>query len=241
MDNYNEKYEKYYPYLEDLRKRVYTGFVLFAVFFVLGFFQTSNILRFIISNFNIENVVIATTSPFQFTDLATNIGFFSAVIVTIPYFIYSLYAFIFPALRKKERKLFYLSIPFCVLLFIIGFVYALFILLYTLQILADINSNAGIQNIWNISDFMIQVFMTASFLGLFFEFPIIITFMLKTGILKLKTVKEKRRLAYFLIFCIVALLPPTDGISLMVISLPLILLYEVTILFNNKYKYKINN
>lgn len=241
MDNFNEKYEKYYPYLEDLRKRIYTGFILFAIFFVLGFFQTSNILKFIISNFDIKNVVIATTSPFQFTDLATNIGFFSAVIVTIPYFIYSLYAFIFPALKKKERKWFYSSIPFCLMLFVFGFVYALFILLYTLQILADINSNAGIQNIWNVSDFMIQVFMTASFLGLFFEFPIIITFMLKTKILTLKTVKDKRRLAYFLIFCIVALLPPTDGISLIVISLPLILLYEVTILVNNNYKYQIKN
>ncbi len=241
MDNFNDKYEKYYPYLEDLRKRIYTGFILFAIFFVLGFFQTSNILRFIISNFDIKNVVIATTSPFQFTDLATNIGFFSAVIVTIPYFIYSLYAFIFPALKKKERKWFYSSIPFCLMLFVFGFVYALFILLYTLQILADINSNAGIQNIWNVSDFMIQVFMTASFLGLFFEFPIIITFMLKTKILTLKTVKDKRRLAYFLIFCIVALLPPTDGISLIVISLPLILLYEVTILVNNNYKYQIKN
>lgn len=237
MDSFSEKYEKYYPYLEDLRKRIYIGFVLFAVFFIIGFFQTSNILRFIISNFDVKNVVIATTSPFQFTDLATNIGFFVAVIVTIPYFIYSLYAFIFPALTKRERRWFYSSIPLCLILFAMGFIYALFILLYTLQILADINSNAGIQNIWNVSDFMVQVFMTASFLGLFFEFPIIITFMLKMRILTLKIVKDKRRFAYFLIFCIVALLPPTDGISLIVISLPLILLYEVTILVNNKYKY----
>jgi sec-independent protein translocase protein TatC len=51
--------------------------------------------------------------------------------------------------------------------------------------------------------------------------------------LKVKTLKNKRRIAYFLIFALTALLPPTDGISLIAIALPLIMLYEVTILFNN--------
>jgi sec-independent protein translocase protein TatC len=80
--------------------------------------------------------------------------------------------------------------------------------------------------------------MTASFLGLFFEFPIAVTLLLKMKIIKVKMLKEKRRLAYFLICALTALLPPTDGISLIAISLPLILLYEVTILFNNKNNIK---
>ena len=238
MEKFNENYEKYYPYLEDLRKRIYRGFVIFAIFFIIGFFQTSNIIKFIVNNFNIKDVIIATTSPFQFTELATNIGFFIAILISIPYIIYNMYAFIFPALTKKERKFLYLSIPVCLTLFVIGFLYAYFILFYTLQILADINSAAGIKNIWNVSDFMMQIFMTASFLGLFFEFPIIMTFLIRIKILSLNMVKDKRRLAYFLIFCLVALLPPTDGISLIVISLPLILLYEVTILVNKKINIK---
>ena len=230
----NEKYEKFYPYLEDLRKRLYRGVVLFAAMFFIGFFQTATLLRFIISNFNIKDVVIATTSPFQFTDLATDVGFFLAIVVCIPYFIYNTYAFITPALTKKEKKFLYMSVPACVLLFAVGFMYGFLILYNTLQLLANINVGIGIQNIWNVSDFMMQIFMTASFLGLFFEFPIVMTLLLKMRIIKVKMLKEKRRLAYFLIFALTALLPPTDGISLIAISLPLILLYEVTILFNKK-------
>jgi sec-independent protein translocase protein TatC len=81
-----------------------------------------------------------------------------------------------------------------------------------------------------------QIFITSSFLGLFFEFPIVVTFLIKINILKVKMLKDKRRIAYFSIFALTALLPPTDGISLIAIALPLILLYEVTILFNNNNK-----
>jgi sec-independent protein translocase protein TatC len=233
MDKINEKYVKYYPYLEDIRIKAYRGVVLFTVVFFVGFFQTSNILKFMINHFHIRDVVIATTSPFQFTDLATNIGFFMAIIVCIPYTIYSMYSFVAPALTKRERRFLYMSVPLCLCLFLIGFSYGFFILFFTLQMLADINSAAGIKNIWNISDFMIQIFMTASLLGLFFEFPIIMTFLMKMKLLTVKFLKNKRRLAYVSIFCLTSLLPPTDGISLIVISLPLIMLYELTILFNN--------
>lgn len=233
MEKINGKYEKFYPYLEDLKQRLYKGVVLFAVIFFVGFFQTATILRYVILNFNIKDVVIATTSPFQFTSLATDVGFFLATMVCIPYTIYSMYAFMTPALTKKEKRFLYLSIPICIFLFLVGFAYGFFILYNTLQLLASINVGIGIQNIWNVSDFVMQIFMTASFLGLFFEFPIIMTLLIKGNVLKVKTLKNKRRIAYFLIFALTALLPPTDGISLIAIALPLILLYEVTILFNN--------
>ncbi len=233
MENLPGKYEKFYPYLEDLRRRLYRGVVLFAITFFIGFFQTAVILRYVISNLNIKDVVIAATSPFQFTSLATDVGFFLAIVVSIPYFMYNVYAFMAPAITKKERNFIYLSIPVCLLLFVFGFLYGFFILYYTLQLLANINTGIGIQNIWNVSDFVMQIFMTASFLGLFFEFPIVMTLLIKSNMLNVKTLKNKRRIAYFLIFALTALLPPTDGISLIAIALPLILLYEVTILFNN--------
>ena len=238
MEKVNEKYVIYYPFLEDIRRRLYRGVVLFTIMFFVGFFQTASILRYIIANFNIKDVVIATTSPFQFTSLATDVGFFLAIIVCIPYIIYNIYAFITPAITKRERRFVYFSIPVCLFLFIIGFSYGFFILYYTLQLLANINISIGIQNIWNVSDFMMQIFMTASFLGLFFEFPIVMTLLIKTKMLSVKTLKNKRRIAYFFIFALTALLPPTDGISLIAIALPLILLYEVTILFNKNHNKK---
>ena len=119
----------------------------------------------------------------------------------------------------------------------VGFSYGFFILYYSLGLLAAINISLGIANIWNISQFLSQIFITAALLGLVFEFPLLLTLFIKLGITTPQTLKNKRRIAYFCIFCITALLPPTDVLSLVAMVLPLVLLYEATILLNNGKNY----
>jgi len=71
-------------------------------------------------------------------------------------------------------------------------------------------------------------------LGLVFELPLLLSLLIKLGITTPQTLKNNRRIAYFLTICLTALLPPTDGVSLIAMALPLVLLYEGTILLNNK-------
>ncbi len=230
--------EKFLPFLEDLRRRLYRGAIFFVVFFVGGFMSAGTILKEVLFFVQVDQVTIATSSPFQFIDIAIDIGFFLAIMASSPYIIYSFYAFIVPALTRREKKKLLQSIPVCILLFIIGFFYGFFILYYALELIALINVGLGIANFWNISQFLSQIFTTAALLGLIFEFPLLLTLAIKLGILSPQALKEQRRIAYFIIFCITALLPPTDGVSLIAISFPLLLLYEVTVWFNgNKQKF----
>ena len=211
--------------------------ILFFVVFVGGFLSAGTILKKALSYVHIEGVTITTHSPFQFVDVAMNLGFFMAVIVSVPYIIYSLYTFIVPALTKDEKKKLLKSVPVSMCLFIIGFLYGFFILYYALGLLASINTDLGIANFWNISQFLSQIIVTATMLGLVYEFPLFLTILIKVGIITTKTLIDHRRMAYFILFLLVSLLPPTDGISLVAMSLPLVLLYEVTILLNNKINY----
>jgi len=231
---------KFLPYFEDLRHRLYRGVLLFVTFFVGGFLSAGMILKNILKFTHVDGVTIATSSPFHFADLSMDIGFFLAIIVCVPYIIYSFYVFIVPALTKTERKRLLRTVPISIVLFLIGFAYGFFILYYSLELLASINIGLGIANIWNISQFLSQIFITAALLGLIFEFPLLLTLGMRLGLLTPQALKEKRRIAYFLIACITALLPPSDGLSLIAMSLPLVLLYEVTILLNllnNKKKH----
>lgn len=232
MEYLSKNVEKLLPFLEDLRRRLYGGVVLFVVFFIGGFLSAGTILKKVLSLIHVDEVVIATTSPFQFVDLAMDVGFFLAIIVSAPYIIYSSYAFIAPALSRSEKMKLLKSIPLSIVLFIVGFVYGFFVLYYALGLLALINVGLGIANIWNISQFLSQIFTTATLLGLVFEFPLLLTLLIKLGIIKPQALKDKRRIAYFAMFCLTALLPPTDGISLIAMMLPLVLLYEVTIWSN---------
>lgn len=223
--------------MEDLRSRLYRGVVLFIVFFFGGFFFAGVILEKILSFVHLDQVVIAASSPFQFINIAMDVGFFLAIMVSVPYIIYSFYVFILPALTRSERIKLMKSIPISVGLFVIGFMYGFLILYYALELFASINIGLGIANIWNISQFLSEIFITAALLGFIFEFPLLLTLLIKVGVLTPQILKDKRRVAYFLMLCITALLPPADVLSLFAMTLPLVMLYEATILLNNKKKY----
>lgn len=226
---------KFTPYIEDIRKRLYSTSILFALFFVVGFLGTSNILRFILKFFNFNNVVIATTSPFQFADLSINIGLFTAFVVVCPVISYHIVMFLRPALTKKERGMLFLIIPITAILFFSGFMYGFLILYYALVILAKINTSIGIQNIWDIGTFLSQIVLTSTLLGVLFQFPVIFSFIIQIGVVNVQYLRSKRRLAMSIIFIFTALLPPTDGLSLIAMALPLILLYEATIFVNSRF------
>lgn len=228
--------ETFLPYLEDLRRRLYWSTIIFGIVFIGGFFSSAFVLKHFISFFNIKDVLIATTSPFQFADLAVDIGFFFAIIITLPLVIFHVYSFLRPALTSREKKWFVLSIPLSLLLFVSGFLYGFLILYYSFQLLAELNESLGIKNIWDIGSFLSQIFITSSLLGIVFQFPLILSFGIKLQIIHSSFLKQKRRVALFIIFVIVSLLPPTDGLSLIAMALPLIILYEATILINTNKK-----
>lgn len=236
MEKIKEFISKFTPYLEDIRRRLYLIAILFSIFFVLGFILTRKIIQYFIYIFDIKNVVIATTSPFQFADLSIDIGLFFAFLVCVPILTYNIFSFLKPALSKKEKKVFFLFIPISTILFVAGFFYGFFIMYYALILLAQINVQIGIQNIWDIGMFLTQIISTSSLLGVLFQFPIIVTYLIKADLLNVYILRQKRRIAIFVIFIFATLLPPTDGLSLLAMVVPLILLYEITILVNSRMK-----
>ena len=239
MGGFKDNVKKFLPYLEDVRRRLYRLTIVFIVVFVVGFFLTSFLIRHVVSVFDIPDVLIATTSPFQFADVAMDVGFFIALMVTIPLAVYSIFSFASSAMTRHERFRFLLSVPVSVGLFVTGFSYGFFILYYSFGLLARLNESLGIKNIWDISSFLSQIFITSSLLGIVFQFPLILTVIIRLGLMDVRVLREKRRFAYFIVCILVALLPPTDGLSLLAMALPLVFLYEATILLNRHIKHHV--
>ncbi|MEK7552447.1 MAG: twin-arginine translocase subunit TatC [Patescibacteria group bacterium] len=233
MDELRKKLKEYSPYFEDLFKRIYFLTIFFVVFFVIGFFLSAPIIKLSARIFDFNDVVLAATSPFQLVNLAMNAGVFFAMILSIPIFLYHFYAFIGTGLKKGEKKIFFFLLPIGLFLFLLGFAYSFFILYFTMQTLANINMSLGIKNLWDISAFLSQIISTSAMLGFIFEFPIIITLLIKAGFVSINFLRQKRRFVILAMFITTSLLPPTDGISLLVMVLPLIVMYEITIMYNS--------
>lgn len=234
MNNFHKSLAKYGVYFEELRIKLLFLTKIFAVCFIIGFFITTPVIRFILAHLNIPDISIVTTSPFQLIEFAMSVGFFFACVVTLPIFIYHLYSFLKPGLLKSERKVFILSLPFGLGLFVFGFLYGGGMLYYGIKLMAKVNAEIGIANYWDISKFVSQIVLTASLLGLLFTFPLVLTFLIRLGILSADFLRSKRRHAFAGVFVLVALLPPTDGLSLILMAVPLILLFELTVFFNRK-------
>ena len=235
-DEVKQKLMEYGQYIEEIRKKIFFLAVAFGFFFIFGFFLTNRILGLVIDFFKMKDITIVTTSPFQFIGLAVDTGIAVALLFCLPLAIYYLYDFIKDGLLKKERRFLLSLIPIGCLLFLIGFGYGFATLYFALKIIAQVNVSLGVVNLWDISKFISEIVVTSAFLGLLFEFPIVMTFLIRIGILDLAFLVTKRRHAYAAIVILVSLLPPTDGVSLIVMSVPLVLIYEVTILANAVYR-----
>lgn len=231
-DDVKQKLLEYGQYIDEIRKKIFFLAWAFAAFFALGFFFTNKILAVVINLFKVKDITIVTTSPFQFIGLAVDTGITIAMLVCLPLAIYYFYDFIKDGLLKKERRFFLTLIPIGIVLFVLGFAYGFVTLYFALKIIAQVNVSLGVANLWDISKFLSEIVMTSALLGFLFEFPIVITFLIQSNILDRKFLISKRRYAYAAIVVLVALLPPTDGVSLIVMSVPLVLIYEVTIIVN---------
>jgi sec-independent protein translocase protein TatC len=234
VNNFQKTIARYAVYFEELRKKILLLVKVFAVVFVAAFFNIGAIVKISLKYLRMDGVTITTTSPFQLVDLAMSIGFFMACVLTLPLFIYSLYSFLKPGLLPRERKFFLLSLPLGLLLFITGFLYSSVMLYYAIRLIAVINVGLGVVNYWDITSYIYQIVLTSTLLGLLFIFPLIITFLIRLGVTTTRFLKSKRRHAIVVIFIIVSLLPPTDGLSLILMSVPLVLIYELTIVCNRK-------
>lgn len=238
MENSAGLTETYGPYLEELRRRLYRIALVFVAAFVAGLFSTNILLPFFVQFLAIRDVTIVATSPFQLLELTMNAGFFCALIVSIPFALHQIFGFLKNGLLPRERRLFFMLIPLSALLFSIGFAYGFSVMFYAIKMIAQVNVGFGITNLWDISQFISQMLITSTLLGLLFEFPIVLSVLIRLNAVSVDFLRKNRRIAIATILIFVALLPPTDGLSFLVMSVPLLAIYELTILANSFYKRK---
>lgn len=226
--------DKYFPYLLEIRKRLFFVAAIFLVFSLVGFIYYERIVKLILGIFNFEGVNVVFTSPFQFVNLAINSGLIVGLIVVFPLFIIQVLGFLKPALKKKEYKMVLSLLPASIFLFIVGFSFGIVVMRYVISIFYERSVAFSVGNLLDITLLLSQTLITSVLMGIGFQFPIVLTVLMRLKVIKLAALKKGRLLAYGVSIVFAALLPPTDLLSLVLLTLPLVILYEVTLLLNRK-------
>jgi sec-independent protein translocase protein TatC len=217
----------------ELRKRLLIILFLFTILSILGFYLSDIIIN-LLSDFFLKSVGVKliVTNPLDYLYTKFNVAIFFGFILSIPIIIYQILVFVKPALIEKEKKIFFCTIIASALLFVLGISFSYFILLrFTLWFLANLASSAGIANLWNINYFISFIFFFCISIGLLFQLPLIIILLLKLNLVTLEDLKDKRSYVIVLFFLIAGIITPTvDPINQTIVAVPLILLYEVSLL-----------
>jgi len=222
----------YLPYFLEIRKRLLFIAAVFLAAAIFGFAYYQHIITIIFKIFKLSGVNIVFTSPFQFIDLAINSALLTGTAATFPLMISQFLAFIRPALKVKEYKLIKSLIPFSLLLFAMGTSIGLMIMRYIVVLFYQKSLELNIGNFLDISLILSQTLLTALLMGIAFQIPIVITILMSLKIVSYEAVARQRIPAYVLSLVFAALLPPTDLLSLLLLTLPLVILFEITLILN---------
>ncbi|WKZ25571.1 MAG: twin-arginine translocase subunit TatC [bacterium] len=233
--NVQENINRYFPLLSEVRKRLLFIVSIFLLFGIIGFFYYEKIIVFILGLIDLDGVNIVFTSPFQFLNLAVSSSFLIATIVTIPILIYQFLTFLKPALKVKEYRSIIAFLPLSVFLFLAGFSFGFLMMKYVVTIFYSKSVELDIGNMLDISKLLSQILVTSSLMGLAFQYPIAMSLLMKFKVVALQTFIRQRPIAYMIALIFAALMPPTDIFSLILLTLPLVILFELTLLLNRIY------
>lgn len=231
-----ENINRYFPLLSEVRKRLLFVVSIFILFGVIGFFYYEKIVTFTIGLLDLNGVNIVFTSPFQFLNLAISSSLSIGLIVTIPLLIYQVLTFLKPALKVKEYRSVMTLLPISIILFLGGFAFGFLMMKYVVTIFYSKSVELNIGNMLDISKLLSQILVTSSFMGLAFQFPIVMSLLMDFKIVSHKIFSQQRPFAYVIAICFAAFMPPTDILSLVLLTLPLILLFEFTLLLNRVFR-----
>jgi len=166
--------------------------------------------------------------PLEGLAVKLRLSLLCGIVMALPFVLFHIWKFISVALKTKERKIAFVYFPISLILFLAGILFAYFGMIpIGLYFLISISSE--LTPIITISKYASLVYMLAFVFGLAFELPLMILFLTKIGIVTPKFLAEKRKYAIFLMFVLAAFLTPPDVFTQLMLAIPVVILYEVSI------------
>ena len=128
------------------------------------------------------------------------------------------------------------SLPFSIILFLSGFSFGFLIMKWQIQIFLAKSVSLGIGNILDISRLLNTVLLTSILMGIGFQFPIILLLLMRIGIIKHQTLSKQRPWVYLGSFIFAILLPADSILADILLTLPLVTLFELTLLLSRIFE-----
>ncbi len=223
----NKKEQNIIEHLDELRSRIIITSVAFIIFMGLGLYYVKDIYQFLMGSFHYKLLVLG---PSDIIKVYFNLAGVVACAGTIPVAAWQLWLFVKPALKNIERNVGLVYIPALFILFISGLSFGYFCIFPNI-VRFLINISSGVMSSTFTADkyFSFLLNITLPF-AVAFEMPLVMMLLTTLEIVNPFTISKFRKYAYFILVIIASMISPPEFISHISVAIPLILLYEISVL-----------
>jgi len=229
-------------HLIELRQRLINSLIFLSILFVICYYFSEHIYGFLVDpyaqavkNDDIERRLIFTALQETFLTYL-KVSFFAAFFITSPFILIQLWKFIAPGLYEHEKSA---IVPYLILtpiLFLLGgmLVYYLIMPLAIKFFLSfessGLSTSLPIQLEAKVNEYLSLVMKLIFAFGLSFQLPVVLSLLARIGVVDSKFLKERRKYVVVIIFAAAAVLTPPDPVTQIGLAIPLLILYELSIL-----------
>ena len=214
-------------HLEELRRRIIFSGLAVILLSALSYAYSEGILRLLARG--LKPLVFISPQEAFLTHL--KIALFCGIVLSAPVILYNMLRFAWMALKRREKRIFAGYLSAGVLLFASGVLFSYYVALpVAMRFLMGFSSDLvrpfiSVSRYVSFSTFLILAFAVA------FEMPLFVTLLARVGIVNAELLRRKRKYLIVFLFVTAALLTPPDVITQILLAIPLIALYEISILF----------
>ncbi len=228
-------------HLVELRARLIKALLALSVASIVCFFFAEPIYDFLLAPFarvaeGIRGAPLELifTGPMEFFFAKLKLAVFAGIFLSFPFIAWQVYQFVAPGLYKNERGAFWPYLVFAPLLFTLGAAFVYFLMLPMLARFSVSQENidstvATIKLLPRVSEYLSLVMALMLAFGLSFQLPVILSLLGRIGIVSSDALAKGRKYAIVGILCFAAFFTPPDVISQILLTVPVLMLYEISI------------
>ena len=242
MNDEKSKQGTFVEHLAELRSRLLKSFIYLFIFFIISYFFAENIYAFLVEPYakavkdDPVNRRLIFTALHETFITYLKLAFFTSLFISSPIILTQVWKFIAPGLYKNEKRA---LLPYMVAtptLFLLGgmlvyyLVMPLAIKFFLTFETAAISGTLPIQLEAKVNEYLSLIMRLIFAFGISFQLPVLLSLLARVGFIDSKYLRSRRKFVVVIIFVIAAILTPPDPITQIGLGIPLLILYELSIL-----------
>ena len=242
MNDDKSKQGSFVEHLTELRSRLIKSFFYLFICFIICYFFAENIYRFLVEPYaeavrdDASNRRLIFTALHETFITYLKLAFFAAIFITSPIILTQVWKFIVPGLYKNEKRA---LIPYLIatpILFLLGGMLVYYLVMpLAIKFFLTFETSAQITTLpieleAKVNEYLSLIMRLIFAFGISFQLPVLLSLLARVGFIDSEYLKKRRKYVVVIIFVVAAILTPPDPITQIGLGIPLLILYELSIL-----------